>query len=138
MGIRANVLFTGPLYEDAKWAAYRDADVFVLSSRNENFGNSAAEAMACGTPVIVTDQCGIAPIVNGRTGLVVPYDSNAVAGALKTLLENCGLASQFRKTCPSVAYGLSWEQPLSEMEVLYRNAASEAPPHERSSTIPFD
>ena len=35
-----------------KWAAYQDADVFVLPSQNEDFGISATEAIACGTPVI--------------------------------------------------------------------------------------
>ncbi|MGH9676614.1 MAG: glycosyltransferase, partial [Candidatus Acidiferrum sp.] len=54
-GISARVQFTGPLYGEAKWAAYRDADVFVLPSQNENFGNAAAEAAAAGTPVIVTE-----------------------------------------------------------------------------------
>ena len=57
-------MFTGPLYDEAKWAAYRDADLFVLPSQSENFGNAAAEAIACGTPVMVTDRCGIAPLVD--------------------------------------------------------------------------
>ncbi|MHB8542082.1 MAG: glycosyltransferase [Candidatus Acidiferrales bacterium] len=127
-GIGTSVLFTGPLYDDAKWAAYQDADVFVLPSQNENFGNSAAEAMACGTPVIVTDQCGIAPIIDGHTGLVVPHDSHAVGSALGMLLENSGLAAQFRDACPSVVRGLSWEQPLTEMETVYRNAVFESAP----------
>ncbi|MHB8485818.1 MAG: glycosyltransferase [Candidatus Acidiferrales bacterium] len=118
-GIADNVLFTGPLYDDAKWAAYRDANVFVLPSQNENFGNSAAEAMACGTPVVVTDQCGIAPIVDGRAGLVVPHDSRAIATALKLLLDGGSLAGQFRDACPGVVRGLSWEQPLSQMEAIY-------------------
>ncbi len=48
LGIREQVLFIGPLYDDAKWSAYRDADVFVLPSQNENFGNTAGEAAACG------------------------------------------------------------------------------------------
>ena len=126
-GIADNVLFTGPLYDDAKWAAYRDADVFVLPSQNENFGNSAAEAMVCGTPVILTDQCGIAPIVEGRTGLVVPHDSRAIATALKMLLDGGSLAGQFRDACPGVVRGLSWEQPLSQMEAIYRDVISEAP-----------
>src|SRR6185312_17084828 len=78
-GIASRVHFAGALFEQEKWAAYRDATVFVLPSQNENFGNTAAEAMACGTPVIVTDQCGIAPIVDGRAGLVVPHDSRAIA-----------------------------------------------------------
>jgi len=118
-GIAGNVLFTGPLYDDAKWAAYRDANVFVLPSQNENFGNSAAEAMACDTPVIVTDQCGIAPIVDGRAGLVVPHDSRAIAAALKKLLNDDALAGRFRDACPGVVRGLSWEQPLSQMEAIY-------------------
>ncbi len=123
--IADNVLFTGPLFDDAKWAAYRDADVFVLPSQNENFGNSAAEAMACGTPVIVTDQCGIAPVVEGRAGLVVPHDSRAIANALKLLLDGGSLADQFRDACPGVVRGLSWEQPLSQMEAIYRDVISE-------------
>lgn len=124
-GIADNVLFTGPLYDDAKWAAYRDADVFVLPSQNENFGNSAAEAMACGTPVILTDQCGIAPIVDGRAGLVVPHDSRPLAAALKMLLDGGSLARQFRDACSGVVRGLSWEQPLSQMEAIYRDVISE-------------
>ena len=126
LGIGNSVLFTGPLYDDAKWAAYQDADVFVLPSQNENFGNSAAEAMACAVPVIVTDQCGIAPIIDGRTGLVVPHNSGAIAQALKTLFENPGLAAQFRDACPNVVRDLSWEQPLSDMEAIYRQAVSQA------------
>ena len=66
LGLTAQVLFTGPLYGDAKWSAYRDADVFVLPSQNENFGNTAAEAVACGTPVLLTDRCGVASFVEGR------------------------------------------------------------------------
>ena len=127
LGIRANVLFTGPLYDDAKWAAYQDADVFVLPSQNENFGNSAAEAIACGTPVIVTDQCGIAPIINGRAGLVMSHDSIAIASALGGFLENSSLTAQFRTACPNVARSLSWAQPLSEMEIIYRDAIGKAP-----------
>jgi hypothetical protein len=72
LGIRDKVLFTGPLYDDAKWSAYRDADLFVLPSQNENFGNTAGEAAACGTPVIVTDRCGIASFV-GAAGEVIPH-----------------------------------------------------------------
>ena len=44
----------GPIYGEAKTAAYRDADVFVLSTLNENFGLTVAEALAAGTPVIST------------------------------------------------------------------------------------
>jgi glycosyltransferase involved in cell wall biosynthesis len=48
------VIFSGPLYGDNKWRAYREATLFVLPTLTENFGNTVAEAMAAGTPVIVT------------------------------------------------------------------------------------
>ncbi|HET9995282.1 MAG TPA: glycosyltransferase, partial [Candidatus Acidoferrum sp.] len=40
LGVRTRVKFAGPIFGAAKWAAYRDADVFVLPSQNENFGNT--------------------------------------------------------------------------------------------------
>src|SRR3981189_3402284 len=72
-GLNGGVLFTGPLYGDAKWAAYRDADLFVLPSQNQNFGNTAAEAVACGAPGLGADQGGIAPILDRRAGVGVPH-----------------------------------------------------------------
>ena len=117
------VLFTGPLYGEAKWAAYRDADVFVLPSQNENFGNTAAEAVACGTPVIVTDRCGIAPLIDQRAGLVVPYDRGALQEGLAQLLDEEALRQQLRAGCTEVARALGWEEPLAMMETLYAELA---------------
>jgi glycosyltransferase involved in cell wall biosynthesis len=125
MGLNGSVLFTGPLYGDAKWAAYRDADVFVLPSQNENFGNTAAEAVACGTPVLVTDRCGIAPIVDQRAGLVVPHDCAALEAALAQILEDPALAARLRGGCQVVANSLSWAEPLAQMETLYRELIAE-------------
>ena len=125
MGLNGGVLFTGPLYGDAKWAAYRDADLFVLPSQNENFGNTAAEAVACGTPVLVTDRCGIAPIVDQRAGVVVPHDCAALEAGLGQILDDPAFAARLRTGCKEVARSLGWAEPLAEMESLYRNLVSE-------------
>ena len=125
MGLNGSVLFTGALYGDDKWAAYRDADVFVLPSQNENFGNTAAEAVACGTPVLVTDQCGIAPLVDQRAGLVVPHDCVALQAGLARILDDPAVAARLRAGCKGVADSLSWEEPLAQMETLYRELIPE-------------
>jgi len=125
MGLNGGVLFTGPLYGDAKWAAYRDADLFVLPSQNENFGNTAAEAVACGTPVLVTDRCGIAPIVDRRAGLVVPHDCAALEAGLGRILDDPAFAAHLRTGCEEVARSLGWAEPLAEMDSLYQELVSE-------------
>ena len=125
MGLNGAVLFTGPLYGDAKWAAYRDADLFVLPSQNENFGNTAAEAVACGTPVLVTDRCGIAPIVDRRAGLVVSHDCAALEAGLGRILGDPAFAAGLREGCAEVARSLGWAEPLAQMESLYKELALE-------------
>jgi glycosyltransferase involved in cell wall biosynthesis len=125
MEIDGKIVFTGPLYGDAKWAAYRDADVFVLPSQNENFGNTAAESVACGTPVLVTNCCGIAPFIDQRAGLVVPHDAAALEAGLSRILEDAALALRLREGCKGVASSLGWAEPLAQMESLYREVISE-------------
>jgi glycosyltransferase involved in cell wall biosynthesis len=127
MGLNGGVLFTGPLYDDAKWSAYRDADLFVLPSQNENFGNTAAEAVACGTPVLVTDQCGIAPLIDQRAGLVVPHDCAALETGLRRILDDPAMSARLRAGCGEVARSLNWGEPLAQMESLYRQLVAEGP-----------
>jgi glycosyltransferase involved in cell wall biosynthesis len=125
LNLAGNVLFTGPLYGEDKWAAYRDADVFVLPSQNENFGNTAAEAIACGTPVLVTDRCGIAPMIGQRAGLVVPHERAALEAGMARILDDRAFAAQLREGCNEVKNSLSWAEPLAQMETLYQTLISE-------------
>jgi glycosyltransferase involved in cell wall biosynthesis len=53
------VLWPGMLQGDAKWGAFRAADAFVLPSHQENFGIAVAEALACGAPVLISNQVNI-------------------------------------------------------------------------------
>ena len=119
LGLQSRVRFVGPVFGESKWAAYRDADVFVLPSQNENFGNTAAEAVAAGTPVIVTEKCGVAPLLANEAGLVVPHETGALANALKRILGEPELRERLAAGCPRVAARLGWEEPVAEMEALY-------------------
>jgi glycosyltransferase involved in cell wall biosynthesis len=124
LGVRSKVRFTGPIFDQSKWAAYRDADVFVLPSQNENFGNTAAEAVAAGTPVIVTEQCGIAPLLANEAGLVVPHDAAALRQALGRILSEAELRARLSAGCAKVTLRLGWDEPVRDMETLYTKLAS--------------
>ncbi len=117
------VHFSRPLAEVAKWQAYRDADIFVLPSQNENFGNTAAEAVAVGTPVIVTDCCGIAPLLDGIAGLVVKHDESSLREGIQALLHNQSLYAELQAGCTSAASALSWNQPIEQMHTIYEGLA---------------
>jgi glycosyltransferase involved in cell wall biosynthesis len=126
LGIASRVTFCGALFGDAKWSAYRDADVFVLPSQNENFGNTAAEAIAAGTPVIVTEQCGIAPLLADMAGLTAPHDAASISRAVQRILTEPGLHARLSAGCRAVASCLDWELPAREMETLYKRLAPAA------------
>ncbi|HMD07448.1 MAG TPA: glycosyltransferase, partial [Candidatus Acidoferrum sp.] len=123
LGVASRVQFTGAIFGEAKWAAYRDADVFVLPSQNENFGNTAAEAIAAGTPVVVTEQCGIAPLLADVAGLVVPHDAGALAHAIKAVIGGPELHAELASGCTVVTARLGWDEPVREMEALYNKLA---------------
>src|ERR1700690_1164764 len=126
--LEESILFAGPLYDDAKWAAYREADVFVLPSQNENFGNTAAESVAAGTPVVVTEHCGIAPLLRNVAGLVVPHDTEALARAIREVIGDPALHARLVNWCSTVTARLGWEEPVREMEALYNRLANNLAP----------
>lgn len=117
--MEARVLLTGPLYDEEKKAVFADTDLFVLPSRYENFANAAAEAIACGIPVIVTDSCGIRTLVNDQAGLVIPPEKEALAAALRKLLGDKALYLRLKEGCRRVADQLSWDRLTEQMEGYY-------------------
>jgi glycosyltransferase involved in cell wall biosynthesis len=126
LAVSSRVQFTGAIFGEEKWAAYRDADVFVLPSQNENFGNTAAESVAAGTPVVVTEQCGIAPLLADVAGRVVPHEAGALAQAIRALIDDHELHARFVAGCKTVTARLGWEEPVREMEALYNKLAIKA------------
>jgi glycosyltransferase involved in cell wall biosynthesis len=59
LGIAARVHWPGMLRGDVKWGAFRSADALILPSHQENFGFVVAEAMACATPVLISNKVNI-------------------------------------------------------------------------------
>lgn len=122
------VHFSAPLAGEQKWSAYRDADIFVLPSQNENFGNTAAEAVAAGTPVVVTDQCGIASYLKDVAGLVVNHEEGQVRQALEQLLGDDELYKRLERGCREAVAKLGWAEPVHDMEMIYSRLAARSRP----------
>jgi len=119
LGLDGRVRLLGPRFGADKYAAFADADVFVLPSRSENFGNAAAEAVACGVPVVVTERCGIAPLLRDRAGLVIPCEVEALRSTLVRLIADQDLRDRLRAGTAEVRRELTWDEPVAQMERLY-------------------
>jgi glycosyltransferase involved in cell wall biosynthesis len=87
-----SVFFPGMLSGDVKWGAFYNAAAFVLTSHQENFGIAVGEALACGTPVLISNKINICrEIDEDQAGLVA---EDTLAGAEQLLRKWDGLSQQ--------------------------------------------
>lgn len=84
-GIQSRVTFAGMLRGDEKWAALRAAGFFALPSYSEGFSISVLEALATGTPVILSKQCYFPEVEAYRCGWTIEPEP----AALRTVLREC-------------------------------------------------
>jgi glycosyltransferase involved in cell wall biosynthesis len=75
LGIGDQVTWTGMVSGDVKWGAFRTAEAFILPSHQENFGIAVAEAMACGLPVLISNQVNIWREIQQADGGLVDVDT---------------------------------------------------------------
>ncbi len=120
-GERVHVL--GPT-DGPPLAYYRLADVLVLPSGGDSFGMVAAEAAAGGTPVVVTDRCGIAGFFEQDEALVVPNDRRAILDAVRRVLADPALRARLASGGVDAARRMSWETVTDRQEELYRLAVA--------------
>jgi mannosylfructose-phosphate synthase len=111
LGVSSYVSFSG-FVADAEMAdLYRAADIFVLSSRYEPFGMTAIEAMACGTPVVVTTHGGLCRVLRfGIDGLFADtFDPLDLAITILKPLQYPRLAARLsRRGAEAARRGFTW------------------------------
>jgi glycosyltransferase involved in cell wall biosynthesis len=93
-----------PGYIENPYPYFRDAEVFVLTSKYEGLPNVILEAWACGTPVVAVDSPGGVKdlIKNKETGLLVPQnDRKALSQAIKNLITQHQLREKIIKNAKS-------------------------------------
>lgn len=82
LGVSNRVHWTGLLQGALKWGALRAAEAFVLASHQENFGLAVVEALACGVPVLISDQVNICHEIERDGGGFVARDALAETTAM--------------------------------------------------------
>ena len=82
-GFASRVHWPGMLLGEPKWGAFAACEAFVLTSHQENFGIAVVEALACGKPVLISNQINIAPDIEfDGCGLVEPDTSEGATRLL--------------------------------------------------------
>jgi glycosyltransferase involved in cell wall biosynthesis len=127
----------GPIYGDAKTAAYWDADVFVLSTLNENFGLTVAEALAAGTPVISTKGAPWSGLETEGCGWWIDHGVEPLATGLTQAmaLPREALRAMGNKGREWMARDFTWDRVAHDMLGVYLWLGRRA---ERPPTITFD
>jgi glycosyltransferase involved in cell wall biosynthesis len=127
-GVADRLNFIGSVSDEHKWALYENAEMFILPSYSENFGNVVAEAMAMACPVVVTPEVGLAKFVREvGAGVVTSGEPSILAQAVAELHRD-----EFRrKRCGALGRQaairhLSWEGVGAQMESEYNRIVGRA------------
>ena len=120
LGIDARCRWLGFVEGEAKWQTLKAADWYVLPSAAENFGIAAVEAMAAGTPVILSPEVAVAAdVARMGAGLVSASDPEALALTLTTALERP--SGSMRARALSLAQtDFSWDTIALQLRDTYR------------------
>jgi glycosyltransferase involved in cell wall biosynthesis len=123
LGLGDRLRFVGYVDQQEQPLWYAAATVFAFPSLYEGFGMPPLEAMACGTPVVVSSSSSL-PEVVGDAGLVVsPSDPEELAEALHRVVTDGALREELRARGLARARRFSWREAAERTVAVYREAA---------------
>ncbi|ACZ31979.1 UDP-N-acetylglucosamine [Xylanimonas cellulosilytica DSM 15894] len=128
-GVRDRVLVHPPVERRRLADWYRAADVVAVPSHNESFGLVAAEAQACGTPVVAAAVGGLRTVVlDDVNGVLVDgHDPLAWADVLGALLADDGRRARLAAGARAASRRFGWDEAAAAMLDVYAQATKRRP-----------
>jgi D-inositol-3-phosphate glycosyltransferase len=140
LGIAEKVTFTGPVPHSDLPTYYGAADVLCLPSHYESFGLVALEAMACGTPVVVSRVGGLKTFVrNGESGYLIPWRCpDPFSQQIEVILANPSLRRAMGSAALETARRMGWGGVSSRLIEFYEKLIDSpaAPPNPHAGAAP--
>lgn len=118
-----NLVKTGYVPDEDLPALYSGAEVFVYPSFYEGFGMPPLEAMACGIPVITSDNSSLPEVVGDAGIMVKAEDTAGLASQIKRVLADKKLADSMRKKSLVQAQKFSWGKSARDLLNVIEEAA---------------
>lgn len=116
-----NVRFLGHVNQKQLVDLYNIADVSTVPSRTEPFGLVAIEALACGTPVVGTNQGGLPDFLTPEVGSLVPVDDDlALADAIVGEIKHLNRDSRAAEAAKYAVENFSWKRSIGVVEAIYK------------------
>ncbi len=119
--LAGKVRHLGYVADERREQLFREASMLVMPSLDEGFGMPALEAMTIGVPVVAANR-GALPEVVGDAGLLVEPDPEALAQAMKQILDNQALAQRLATAGVERSKRFTWEGSAAKLLDVYRAA----------------
>jgi glycosyltransferase involved in cell wall biosynthesis len=126
MGADKRVVHLGHVELDRLPALYRRAAALVFPSLFEGFGIPPLEAMACGCPVAASATGAVAETCGDAALLFDPCDEEAMADAIRCVVEDAGLRERLRSDGLARARGFRWDDVAARHLAVYERAFTRA------------
>jgi glycosyltransferase involved in cell wall biosynthesis len=118
---KEDIIFTGFIDDKDKPYLYNLANIFVYPSFFEGFGFPPLEAMACGTPTIVSNASSLPEIVGNGAIMIDPYNVDELTFAIRKVLEDKDLQSDLIKKGLKQAKKFNWDKTAKEVLGIFKD-----------------
>jgi glycosyltransferase involved in cell wall biosynthesis len=125
LGIEKDIIFTGYTSDSEKCCLMKGARFFCFPSLYEGFGMPVLEAMACGTPVLSSNNSSLAEIAKDAALLVDPLSEENIAWGLERLFLDEALPAELRKKGLERVEHFSWSKAAESLYALYKEVSGE-------------